>query len=190
MNRKLLNIFLVVVICVVYSEAVPAYPQNNFNSWDTQVAPQQQTPPPRRNNQKSFQSLVREHIGDFDKDKQTDLKVLSFFEKEVNKIFSCYLKLSCSKMRSAKVLAECDEIKDWPLYHQVMKMAGIEKYPYRSYAPTQKPLDSLTPSNNDDWTEDNADDGDDEEPEVEIVRHNNNNRQFNRSRRNRRHHQH
>jgi len=190
MNRKLLKIFLVVVICAVYSDAVPAYPQNNFNSWDTQVAPQQAQAPRRNNHQKSFQSLVREHIGDVDKDKQTDLKVLSYFEKEVNKIFSCYLKLSCYKTRSAKVLAECDEIKDWPLYHQVMKMAGIEKYPYKSYAPARKPLEGLIPSN-DDEAENIIPDEDmtEEEPEIEVAPRRNN-RQANRFRRNSKHHQH
>jgi len=168
MDSKLLNIFFLVMICGVYLgvEAVPAYPQNNFNSWDTQYTPQQT---PRRNNSpKPFQTLVREHLNDLDKDKQTDVKVLSYFEKEMNKIFSCYLRLSCYKTRSAKALAECDEIKDWPLYHQVMKMAGITKYPYRSYAPTQKNLDDLTPST-DFGTDDNAEE-DSAEPEIEYVR--------------------
>jgi len=144
-------LFLVVLICVVHLgvEAVPAYPQNNFNSWDTQYTPQQPEPPRRRSgNPKTFQSLVREHLADLDKDKQTDVRVLSYFEKEMNKIFSCYLRLSCYKTRSAKALAECDEIKDWPLYHQVMKMAGITKYPYKSYAPTQRSILGMTPSNN------------------------------------------
>lgn len=36
------------------------------------------------------------------------------------------------------MLAECDEIKDWPLYYQVMKMAGIRKYPFQHYQEAQQ----------------------------------------------------
>ncbi|OXA53160.1 hypothetical protein Fcan01_11989 [Folsomia candida] len=84
-------------------------------------------------------SLLRRNrlrAGDLDTQTENDLRILGFFEEELNKIFSCYIRLSCPRTRNRQVMAECQEIRDWPLYHQVMKMAGIKQYPYNSYGPT------------------------------------------------------
>lgn len=94
-------------------------------------------------------------------------------------------------MRSPKVVNDCDEIKDWPLYHQVMKMAGIRKYPYQSYGPSNNPRRILATTelpllNQDDetTTEDiinglakvNGDDDDDTD-EMTVMRYPQHNRQ-------------
>ncbi len=92
-------------------------------------------------------------------------------------------------MRSPKVVNDCDEIKDWPLYHQVMKMAGIRKYPYQSYAPSNNPRRILPTTelpllNQDDetTTEDIINglekvNGDDDTDEMTVMRYPQHNRQ-------------
>jgi hypothetical protein len=80
----------------------------------------------------------RVKTGEVDPQTQNDLRILSLFENELNKIFSCYIRLACPRTRSPQVIMECQEIKDWPLYHQVMRMSGIKRYPYQNYAPQRQ----------------------------------------------------
>jgi len=147
---------MVTALCLP-TDAGPAYSDSNFNTLDysqdyyhypTAPPTPPTTQPTRRtsNNggRRTLQSVVRHHMEELDKQTQNDLKILSYLETELNQIFSCYIRLSCPRTRSAKVLAECDEIKDWPLYHQVMKMAGIRRYPYQNYAPQTRQVPSTT----------------------------------------------
>jgi hypothetical protein len=152
-----LSLLSLLVTLNLPADAVPAYSNSNYNTLDysQDYYHQPTTPPtttqaPRRasngNNggRRTLQSVVRHHMDELDKQTQSDLKILSYLETELNQIFSCYIRLSCPRTRSAKVLAECDEIKDWPLYHQVMKMAGIRRYPYQNYAPQSRQVPSTT----------------------------------------------
>ncbi|ODN03131.1 hypothetical protein Ocin01_03554 [Orchesella cincta] len=146
-----LSLLGLLVTLYVPADAIPAYSSSNYNTLDysqdyyhqpTAPPTPPTTQPPRRasnGGRRTLQSVVRHHMEELDKQTQNDLKILSYLETELNQIFSCYIRLSCPRTRSAKVLAECDEIKDWPLYHQVMKMAGIRRYPYQNYAPQPQP---------------------------------------------------
>ncbi|CAL8129561.1 unnamed protein product [Orchesella dallaii] len=151
-----LSLLSLMVTLYLPTDAIPAYSNNNYNMLDysqdyynyptTPPTPPTTQPPRRTSNggRRTLQSVVRHHMEELDKQTQNDLKILSYLETELNQIFSCYIRLSCPRTRSAKVLAECDEIKDWPLYHQVMKMAGIRRYPYQNYAPQSRQVPSTT----------------------------------------------